>query len=79
MRHQAHNWPIYANLASALAHLDRLDEARRAIDAMNERDAMNEHGQGLTIAFIREHTPVTDIGYMDHLLDGLRKAGLPEG
>jgi len=78
MRHQAHNWPIYASLVSALAHLDRLDEARRVIGEMNKRDDMIEHGQELTVAFIREHTPVTDTGYMEHLLDGLRKAGLPE-
>ncbi len=72
MRHQAFNWPIFANLASALAHLDRLDEACRVLEEMNERDP------GITVAFVREHTPVTDSGYMDHLLDGLRKAGLPE-
>ena len=78
MRYQAFNWPIFANLASALAHLDRLDEARRVLNEMNERDAMNEHGPGITVAFVREHTPVTDTGYMNHLLDGLRKAGLPE-
>jgi adenylate cyclase len=71
IRNQASNWPTRAYLASALAHLDRLDEARRALDEMNEIKP------GITIEFVRQHTPVTDTGYMDHLLDGLRKAGLP--
>ena len=31
-----------------------------------------------TISFIKERILVTDADYMDHLLDGLRKAGLPE-
>ena len=72
MRYQAFNWPIFASLAAALAHLDRLDEAGRVLEEMNERDP------GITVGFVREHTPVTDTGYMNHLLDGLRKAGLPE-
>ncbi len=72
MRRHGINWPIFANLTSALAHLDRLDEARRALDEVNERVP------GITVAFIREHTPVTDTGYMDHFLNGLRKAGVPE-
>ena len=71
-RHRAFNWPLLASLASALAHLDRLDEASRVLEEMNERDP------GITVAFVREHTPVTDTGYKNHLLDGLRKAGLPE-
>ena len=72
IRNRAFNWPTLAYFASALAHLDRLDEAHRALDEMNEREP------GITVAFVRERTPVTDTGYMDHFLDGLRKAGLPE-
>ncbi len=66
------NWPLFADLASALDHLGRLDEARRVLDEMNNRDL------GITVAFVQEHTPVTDAGHIDHFLDGLRKAGLPE-
>ncbi len=66
------NWPLISNLVSALAHLDRQDEARSALDEMEN------HRPGITIGFIRAHSTVTDPGYMDHLLDGLRKAGLPE-
>jgi adenylate cyclase len=72
IRNQAFNWPSPAYLASALAHLDRLDEARSALDVMNEIKP------GITIEFIRAHTVVIDSGYMDHFLDGLRKAGMPE-
>jgi hypothetical protein len=72
MRNRAFNWPLLANLASALAHLDRLDEARHALDEMNEHEA------GITVEFVRAHTAVSDTGYMNHFLDGLRKAGLPE-
>jgi adenylate cyclase len=70
IRHHGVSWPIFANLASALAHLDRLDEARGALNEMNEREP------GITVAFVREHTPATNASYMDHFLDGLRKAGL---
>ena len=66
------NWPIVADLVSALAHLGRLDEARRVVDEVNDRDL------GITVAFVREHTAVTDASYMEHFLDGVRKAGLPE-
>ena len=31
-----------------------------------------------TISFVKEYMPITDADCMDHLLDGLRKAGLPE-
>ena len=72
IHNQAFNWPSPAYLASALGHLDRLDEARRALDEMNDLRP------GISIEFVREHTPLTDSGYMDHLLDGLRKAGLAE-
>ena len=72
LRHQNTNWPLNSNLVSALAHLDRLDEARSALDELEKRRP------GIMIEFIRTHTTVTDPGYMEHLLDGLRKAGLPE-
>jgi hypothetical protein len=45
---------------------------------MIDRDRLDEHGRQVTVTFIQEHTPITDTGYMEHFLDGLRKAGLPE-
>ncbi len=72
LRHQNVGWPSAANLASALCHLGRLDDARRALDEMQKFQP------GITIGFVRDHTTVTHSDYMDHLIDGLRKAGLPE-
>ena len=72
IRDQSFNWPTRAYLTSALAHLDRLDEAQHALDELNILEP------GITIEFVREHTPLIDTGYMNHFLDGLRKAGLPE-
>jgi len=71
-RRHSFNWSLPSLLASALAHLGRLDEARRAVEEMNELEP------GITVEFARAHTPVTDTAYVDHYLDGLRKAGLPD-
>lgn len=71
--HQNIQWPIPSGLASALGHLGRLSEARAAVQEMEQRQP------GITIAFVREHLPVTDPDYMQHILEGLRRAGLPEG
>lgn len=71
-RHQSLPWPSLAIPASALAHLDRLKEARRALDETNEREP------GITVEFVREHTTVSDADYIGHFLDGFRKVGLPE-
>ncbi|MCH2581879.1 MAG: hypothetical protein MK133_11880, partial [Planctomycetes bacterium] len=34
LRHQNTNWPLNSNLVSALAHLDRLDDARSTLDEL---------------------------------------------
>ena len=49
-----------------------MDDARRALDEMQKFEP------GITIGFVRDHTTVTHSDYIDHLIDGLRKAGLPE-
>jgi tetratricopeptide (TPR) repeat protein len=72
LRHPNINWPIHSYLVSALSHLGKEDEARRALD-----DLLRFH-PGIKIGFVGEHLPITDTDYRDHLLDGLRKAGLPE-
>jgi TolB-like protein/Flp pilus assembly protein TadD len=65
-------WPGYACLASALGHLGRIDDAKKAI--IDLKDVQPR----ATISFARERLPWTDTDCMDHMLDGLRKAGLPE-
>ncbi len=54
------------------SHLGKQDEARRAFDDLLR------FRPGITIGFVGERLPTTDTDYRDHLLDGLRKAGLPE-
>ncbi len=72
LRYPNISWPVHVFLVSALAHLGRQDETRQALDNLLR------FRSGMTIAVVREHLPVSDAGYLDHLIDGLRKAGLPE-
>jgi len=65
-------WVVRAVLASALAHLGRKAEAREAIDELLR------YRPGTSLKFIRETLPTVDQNYMEHLLNGLIKAGLPE-
>ncbi len=65
-------WPVRAVLASALGHLDRKAEAKQAVDDLLQ------FRPGISLAFVRETVPTDDQDYMDHLLTGLSKAGLPE-
>ena len=65
-------WPTYAFLVAALAHLGRIEEARLATTEMNTL-----HPE-ISITFVRKTLPITDPDYLDHFIDGLRKAGLPE-
>ncbi|NQU72010.1 MAG: hypothetical protein HQ514_15765, partial [Rhodospirillales bacterium] len=63
----------YLGYVSALGHLGRLDEAREACASML---AINED---VSIAFFLRRSAMTHEPDRDHLLEGLRKAGLPEG
>jgi len=65
-------WFGYVFLTSVLGHLGRIEDAKKAV--MELKDAQPR----ATISFVKERIPVTDGDCMDHLLDGLRKAGLPE-
>ncbi len=65
-------WPCFAYLASALGHLGRLDDAMKAIGELKEAQPR------ATISFVEERAQIIDPGCLHHLLDGLRKAGLPE-
>ena len=66
------NWGAHAFLTSALVHLGRNEEAQQALSGLKQRQP------GVTITFVREHLPTLNAEYMDHLIDGLRRAGLPE-
>jgi TolB-like protein/Tfp pilus assembly protein PilF len=65
-------WPSRAHVISALGHLGRKEEAHRA------REELEAVQAGVTVNFVRENLPIIDPGYLEHYLDGLRKAGLPE-
>ena len=57
-------------LASALAHLGRLDEARESIEALHR---LNPE---IDLALVRDYWPISEPHLLDRLLDGLQKAGL---
>jgi TolB-like protein/class 3 adenylate cyclase len=62
-----------AHLVAALGHLDRTAEAEAAV-----RDLLRQKPD-YSIGFARRHLFfVKDTAQLDHYLDGLRKAGLPE-
>ncbi len=66
-------WSRWAILAAAQAHLGRLEEARRSIEAL--RILRPE----IDLAFTRDYWPIADANALEYLLDGLRKAGLSAG
>ena len=67
------SWPYnYTGYVSALGHLGRLDEARGACADML---AIQEN---MSVAFFRRRIPIMKTPDMEHMLEGLRKAGLPE-
>ena len=65
-------WYGYAYLASALGHLGRVDEAKKAMEEMFVAEPR------ASITFLKGLLPILDDDDMAHILDGLRKAGLPE-
>ena len=65
-------WSRYAVLISALGHLGRLDEACKVLtDVQKER-------ANFSISFVQSTHLISDAKDMDHYLEGLRKAGVPE-
>jgi adenylate cyclase len=64
-------WSRWAILAASQAHLGRLEEARRSIEALQ---ALRP---GIDLAFTRDYWPIADINALEYLIEGLRKAGLP--
>ena len=68
------NAPLFVrvHLISALAHSDRSDEAKTALDSLLEFQP------DCTISFLEQKLPFTDDAYHDNYFEGLRKAGMPE-
>jgi tetratricopeptide (TPR) repeat protein len=58
----------YASLAAAYAQANKVDEAKAALA---EARRLNP---SITVRWMKEHTP-----NLPAVLDGLRKAGMPEG
>ncbi len=65
-------WLAHAILASALGHLGRLDEARRAGGDMLDLKP------DFSLSFITRTLPFKNPAHLERFLGGLRKAGLPE-
>ena len=65
-------WLPFVETATALGHLERIDEARQMIERLLEVKP------DTTINFIRTNFIFLDSVDQEHYLDGLRKAGLPE-
>ena len=63
---------VHPFLISALGHLGRLEEAKEAI-----REFRKIHYRA-NYAFFLDSFPTTDQTSLEHLMDGLRKAGLEE-
>ena len=65
-------WPTHAVLVSALAHLDRMEEAAAELGILQELQP------SVSVKFVRTQLPITDQPSLDLLTEGLRKAGVPE-
>lgn len=63
---------IYGVKSAALAQLERFDEARSALATFSQ------HFPGETVRSFRRHFRWKKIEDIDHYMDGLRKAGLPD-
>ena len=66
-------WPGRVYMTAALGHLERPDEARQACENLQQVRP------DITVAFVRQRIPAVPEIHMEGLLEGLRKAGLPEG
>jgi tetratricopeptide (TPR) repeat protein len=64
-------WSRWAMLAAAQAHLGRLEDARRSIEALHTLRP------DIDLAFARNYWPIADANALEYLADGLRRAGLP--
>jgi tetratricopeptide (TPR) repeat protein len=65
-------WSRWAILAAAQAHLGRTEEAKRSVEGLRA------FRPDIDIGFVREYWPIADAESLNCLVEGLRKAGLPE-
>jgi adenylate cyclase len=65
-------WLSHAILAAPLGHLGRAEEARRTVRNLLELKP------DFTVSFIAQTLPFKNPAHLEHFLEGLRKAGLPE-
>ncbi len=65
-------WPGFASLVSILGHLGEDGELVAAIAELEKR------APKIDLAYIRQQLPITNERDLDHMIEGLRKAGLPE-
>jgi adenylate cyclase len=65
-------WANYAFLAATHAQLGQIDEARLAVNQLLRTNP------GITIERTTRSLPYNELRDVEHLADGLRKAGLPE-
>ena len=61
-------WSRWAILAAAQAHLGRLEEARRSIEALRNLRP------DIDLAFARDYWPIAEAKAIEYLVDGLRRA-----
>jgi adenylate cyclase len=71
-RQRSPGWLAYAILASALGHLSKIDDARKA-----GRDALTLKPD-FTLSFIKQTFPFKKPDHLEVFLEGLRLADLPE-
>ncbi len=64
-------WQYYAVMAASLVELDRMDEARNAVQRVQDVNP------GVTLKTVREFA-FSGTEHLDRFVDDLRKAGLPE-
>jgi adenylate cyclase len=67
------NFWSYAMLVCILGHMDRASEAKESLAELFHRKP------DFTCKYVEKNYPISDAGYLAHYLDGLRKAGVPEG
>ena len=70
LRQPNFQWSRHAVLISALGHLGRQDEARRALDELLRQRA------DFSVRFVRETHLISDPEDLAHYIDGLHKAGV---
>jgi TolB-like protein len=73
LQHPHFPWQVRAHLTSALAHLGRDREAKSSLAGLLG------FNPDISISAVKQMFATTDGPHRDHYLDGLRKAGLPEG